>query len=113
LNNLNRACHNFKGVVLSSATILKDLERFEVTPAEFLRPFFQLSTRVKLRLANRERQIDDFSVILLDRDEYAASTRVTLDRHTREVIRETAPATTPPEMPSNWRHRGSLDMMLE
>ena len=113
LVNLNRACHNFKGIVFSSQTALKSLEKFELTPAEFLRPFFQLSTRIKLTIPSKERYIDDFAINLLDREEFQASNKETLDSHTREILRDNAPGTEAVQMTSKFYHRGSVDLMID
>ena len=80
LQLLNKTCHNFKGIVFSSDLIFNNILKYGITPAEFLRPFFILNQKIKLKLSMKEKIIDEFNITLLDKLDYSPINRDLFDK---------------------------------
>lgn len=82
LELFNQACHQYKGIVISSenlqATLLK---KFGITPAEFFRPFLPRRT-MRLKLGQKEKE-KEFNIKLLDHKEYDQIGMAKLDKFSR------------------------------
>lgn len=66
-----------KILVLSSEKVKKYFSSYNLTPAEFLRPFtfFEYGKKFKVRtINNREKLIEDININFLDAEEYQSPT---------------------------------------
>ncbi|CAD8070933.1 unnamed protein product [Paramecium primaurelia] len=88
LELFNQACHQYKGMVISSDFIQAALlSRYQITPAEFLRPFLPRKLqRLKLGLREKEKELN---IKLLDLKEYDQIGNVKLDKYSRLLLEDT------------------------
>lgn len=112
IKNTSKACNFFKGLVVSSAQIQQNfMEKYNISVAEFLRPFVQ-SRQVKMKLAMREKNYPDFNVTLYDREEYNAISKEHLNETLRSVLKEVVPDQNV-SITKQWKSRSSVDSMIE
>lgn len=82
-------------LIKSSSTAKETINGFNLTPAEFFRPFGIIShdKKIKIRTINgREKLIPDFSLNFLDFEEYQTVPKTKIDEVVKEAINANPPS---------------------